>query len=94
LDRNLRQSRAEEKVLGGKGVAWVARPPEVQLSRGARSLWNNGYQGGFCGAPRGVLGPTEQSQIFLRGYEVKTRRTQQSSLYELPSYLYNYMWLC
>ena len=29
LDRNLRQSRAEEKVLGGKGVVWVARPPEA-----------------------------------------------------------------
>ena len=27
----------------------------------------------------------------LRGYEVKTRRTRQSSLYELPSYLYKYM---
>jgi len=23
LDRNLRQNRAEEKVLGGKRVAWV-----------------------------------------------------------------------
>jgi len=29
LDRNLRQSRAEEKVLGNKGAAWVARPPEA-----------------------------------------------------------------
>ena len=29
LDRNLRQSRAEQKVLGGKGVARVARPPEA-----------------------------------------------------------------
>ena len=36
LDRNLRQSRAEEKVLGSKGVMRVARPPEVQPSRGVR----------------------------------------------------------
>ena len=41
-----------------------------------------------------VSGPTGQSQIPLRGYEVKTRRTRQSSLYELPSYLYKYAWLC
>ena len=43
LNRNLRQSRVEEKVLGGKGVAWMARPPEVQPSRGARPFWSNGY---------------------------------------------------
>ena len=49
LDRNLRQSRAEEKVLGGKGAAWVARPPEAQPTRGFRPFWNNGNQGGFCG---------------------------------------------
>ena len=36
LDRNLRQSRAEEKVLSNKGVVRVARPPEAQLSRGFR----------------------------------------------------------
>ena len=36
LDRNLRQSRAEEKVLGSKGTAQVARPPEAQPSRGFR----------------------------------------------------------
>jgi len=36
LDRNLRQRRAEKKVLGNKGVVWVARPPEVQPSRGFR----------------------------------------------------------
>jgi len=53
LDRNLRQSRAEEKVLGNKGVVQVARPPEAQPSRGARPFWNNGYQGGFCGGQRG-----------------------------------------
>ena len=47
LDRNLRQNRAEEKVLGEKGAAWMARPPEVQPSRGFRPFWNNGYQGGF-----------------------------------------------
>ena len=41
-----------------------------------------------------VSGPVGQFQIPLRGYEVKTRRTRQSSLYELPSYLYKYMWLC
>ena len=41
-----------------------------------------------------LSGPVEQSQIPLRGYEVKTRRTWQSSLYELPSYLYKYTWLC
>jgi len=29
LDRNLRQSKAEEKVLEGKEAAWVARPPEA-----------------------------------------------------------------
>ena len=28
----MRQSRAEEKVLGNKGVARVARPPEAQPS--------------------------------------------------------------
>jgi len=42
----------------------------------------------------GVSGPMGQSWIPLRGYEVKTRRTRQSSLYKLPSYLYNYKWLC
>jgi len=36
LDRNLRQSRAEEKVLGNKGAAQVTRPPEAQLTRGFR----------------------------------------------------------
>ena len=41
-----------------------------------------------------MSGPAGQSRIPLRGYEIKTRRTQQSSLYELPSYLYKYMWLC
>jgi len=41
-----------------------------------------------------VSGPVGQSRIPLRGYEVKTRRTRQSFLYELPSYLYNYKWLC
>jgi len=53
LDRNLRQSRAEEKVLGGKGAARVARPPEAQPSRGFRPFWNNGNQGGFRGGQRG-----------------------------------------
>jgi len=56
LDRNLRQSRAEEKVLGGKGAARVARPPEAQPSRGFRPFWNNGNQGGFRGGQRGGLG--------------------------------------
>jgi len=56
LDRNLRQSRAEQRVLGSKGAAWVARPPEVQLSRGFRPSWNNGNQEGFCGGQRGELG--------------------------------------
>ena len=41
-----------------------------------------------------VSGPAGQSRIPLRGYEVKMRRTRQSSLYELLSYLYKYMWLC
>jgi len=36
LDRNLRQSKVEKKMLGEKGVAWVARPPEVQPFRGVR----------------------------------------------------------
>jgi len=53
LDRNLRQSRAEEKVLGNKGAVWVARPPEAQQSRGARPFWSNRHQGGFRRAPRG-----------------------------------------
>jgi len=53
LDRNLRQSRVEEKVLGEKGMMQVVRPSEVQLSRGARPFWSNGHQGGFCRAPRG-----------------------------------------
>ena len=56
LDRNLRQSRAEEKVLGGKGVARVVRPPEVQLFRGFRPFWNNRSQGGFRGGYRGGFG--------------------------------------
>jgi len=56
LDRNLRQSRVEEKVLGGKGAVWVTRPPEAQPARGFRPLWNNRNQGGFQGAPRGRLG--------------------------------------
>ena len=56
MDRNLRQSRAEEKVLGNKAAARVARPPEAQPSRGFRPSWNNGNQGGFCRAPRGGFG--------------------------------------
>ena len=47
LDRNLRQSRVEEKVLGNKGAAWVARPLEAQPSKGFRPFWNNGNQRGF-----------------------------------------------
>jgi len=43
---------------------------------------------------KNMSGPMGQSRIPLRGYEVKTRRTRQSSLYELPSYLYKYTWLC
>jgi len=47
--------------LGEKGVAQVARPPEVQPPevqppRGARPFWNNRYQGGFHGAQRRGLG--------------------------------------
>jgi len=53
LDQNLRQSRVEEKVLGGKGAVRVARPPEVQPFREVRPFWNNKYQGGFRGAPKG-----------------------------------------
>ena len=56
LDRNLRQSRAEEKVLESKGAAWVAKPPKAQPFRGFRPSWNNGNQGGFHGGPRGELG--------------------------------------
>jgi len=40
-----------------------------------------------------MSGPVRQSRIPLREYEVKTRRTRQSSLYESTSYLYLYMWL-
>ena len=53
LDRNLRQSRAEEKVLGKKGTAQVARPLEAQPSRGTRPFWSNRHQGDFYGVPRG-----------------------------------------
>jgi len=53
LDRNLRQSQAEEKILRSKGVARVARPPEAQPSRGFRPSWNNGNQGGFREGYRG-----------------------------------------
>ena len=56
LDRNLRQSRAEEKILGNKGAAQVTRLPETQPSRGFRPSWNNRNQGGFRGGPRGGLG--------------------------------------
>jgi len=56
LDRNLRQSRAEEKVLGNKRVVQVARPPEAQPSRGFRPFWNNRNQGGFCGGHRRGFG--------------------------------------
>ena len=56
LDRNLRQSRAEEKVLGNKRVVQMARPPEVQPSRGFRPFWNNGNQGDFRGGTRGGFG--------------------------------------
>jgi len=55
LDKNLRKSKAEEKVLGRKGVAWVARPPEAQLSRGARPFWSNGHQRDFHGTSREEL---------------------------------------
>ena len=43
MDRNLRQSRAEKKVLEGKGVAWVARLLEAQPFRRAKPFWNNSY---------------------------------------------------
>jgi len=56
LDRNLRQSKAEEKVLGNKGAARVARPPEAQPSRGFKPFWSHGNQGGFRGGYRGGLG--------------------------------------
>jgi len=56
LDRNLRQSRAEEKVLGNKGAAWVAKLPEAQPPREFRPFWNHGNQGGFRGGYRGGLG--------------------------------------
>ena len=56
LDRNLRQSRAEEKVLGRKGAVRGDRPPEAQPSRGVRPFWNNGNQGGFRRGQRGGLG--------------------------------------
>jgi len=56
LDRNLRQSRVEEKVLGEKGVLQMTRPPEAQPSKGARPFWNNRHQGGFYGAPRKGFG--------------------------------------
>jgi len=56
LDRNLKQSRAEEKVLGNKGVVRVARPLEVQPFRGFRPFWNNRNQGGFRGGHREGLG--------------------------------------
>ena len=36
LDRNLRQSKTEEKVLGRKGAAQMARPLEAQLFRETR----------------------------------------------------------
>jgi len=56
LDRNLRQSRVEERVLGSKGAARVARPPEAQPSRRFRPSWNNENQGGFHRGQRGELG--------------------------------------
>ena len=31
----------------------MARPPEVQLFRGAKPFWSNRHQKDFCGAPRG-----------------------------------------
>ena len=40
LDRNLRQSRTEEKVLGEKRAAQVARSLEVQLSMSRRARCN------------------------------------------------------
>ena len=42
--------------MGNKGVARVARPPEVQLSRGFRPFWNNRNQRSFHGGYRGGLG--------------------------------------
>ena len=56
LDRNLRQSRVEEKMLESKGAVRAARPSEVQPSRGFRPPWNNRNQEGFCGEPREGLG--------------------------------------
>jgi len=37
-------------------MVWVARPPEAQPSRGVRLFWNNRYQGGSHGVPRGGFG--------------------------------------
>jgi len=63
LDRNLRQSRAEKKVLGNKGAVQVARPPEVQPFRGFRPFWNNGNQGGFHkGQRRGFSGDLRRKE--------------------------------
>ena len=53
LDKNLRQSKVEKKMLGGKGAAWMARPPEAQLFRETRPFWNNGNQGSFHRALKG-----------------------------------------
>ena len=43
-------------MLGSKGAAQVARPPEAQPSRGFRPSWNNGNQVGFHEEPRGGFG--------------------------------------
>jgi len=56
LDRNLRQSWAEEKVLGNKEAAQMIRPPKEQPSRGFRPFWNNRNQGGFHRGHRGGFG--------------------------------------
>jgi len=38
--------------------------------------------------------PWDNPRSPSEGMRLQTRRTRQSSLYELPSYLYNYKWLC
>jgi len=47
LDHNIRQSRAEERVLGGKAAAWVPLGPNAQHQREQKSPWGQSSRGGF-----------------------------------------------
>ena len=79
LDRNIRQSRAEEKVLGGENVAHLSIGGNAQQLGGQRFPWsNNGGRSSFLWQPRGTwrggAGQGNSNQQRLTGAETGQER--------------------